>query len=470
MQHRFVRDARVAVVIATYRRPQVLAVALRSLVAQTLTDWQALVVGDATEDDTAAVVASFGDPRIDFVDLAVCMGEQSGPNNVGIARTSAPLVAFLNHDDLWFPDHLAIAVDTLQARRADLVFSPNLTVHPSTSSPGAVPEVSVTVDSLSRGGRFDPTQTTRATPASTWLATREMLESLDGWRPASECVVEPSQDLLFRAHRRGHRLVSTGVATVITIASGTRAGSYARSTTEHQWFADRLHEPDFRARLLACDAVGCPKDTIGETVRRRVGQSTRRTLVALGVSPRALHYRVRLGLRPGDRLRQLHVVRGLGADQLGDLGATAASIRRHEVLRVCSVDAATPMEFGRDGNGHRFTALGWSVPEDWGVWSDGPVAELAVSTSAHGRFALVLELHAHVDSAHPRQRVITTVHGESSTTMIETGNVSCLTLPFTSSGTTPVIIELCLPDAWQPASGDPRRLSIGLHRARLEAL
>ena len=115
---------RVAVVIATYHRPQLLRLAVQSVISQTFTDWQLLVVGDACADETAEVVASFGDPRISFVNLSVNIGEQSGPNNVGLARTTAPRVAFLNHDDLWFPDHLAIAVDTMDARHADLVFSP----------------------------------------------------------------------------------------------------------------------------------------------------------------------------------------------------------------------------------------------------------------------------------------------------------------------------------------------------------
>ncbi len=58
------------------------------------------MVGDACTDDTADVVASFGDARIQYHALAVNVGEQSGPNNHGVSRSCGELVAFLNHDDL----------------------------------------------------------------------------------------------------------------------------------------------------------------------------------------------------------------------------------------------------------------------------------------------------------------------------------------------------------------------------------
>ena len=99
---------RVSVVTATYNRSHILRHSIASVIAQRLTDWELIVVGDACTDDTADVVASFDDPRIRYHALAANVGEQSGPNNEGVALARGEMIAFLNHDDLWLPDHLAL--------------------------------------------------------------------------------------------------------------------------------------------------------------------------------------------------------------------------------------------------------------------------------------------------------------------------------------------------------------------------
>ena len=72
----------------TYNRSNVLRYAIESVLAQTVSDWEMIVIGDACTDDTAEVVESFGDGRIRFHNLDQNVGEQSGPNNVG---TSIPV-------------------------------------------------------------------------------------------------------------------------------------------------------------------------------------------------------------------------------------------------------------------------------------------------------------------------------------------------------------------------------------------
>ena len=449
---------RVTVVVATYRRPDVLAAALSSLVAQTFTDWTALVVGDGCRDGTEAVVTGVGDERLRFVDLAVNFGEQSAPNNVGIARTASPLVAFLNHDDLWFPDHLAIAVDTIDARAADLVFSPNITVHPRRTAGEAL---SVTVDSLSVAGRYDPTQIDRATPASSWVVRRDLLGRVGGWPAAQECVVEPSQELLFRAHRSGARLWSTGVATVVTLASGTRAGSYLAADDEHQWFLERLARPGFRAFLLSLDVTSA-RPPIRAPRSRRIAL---RVAVAAGISPRRVAYRRRLRLRAGERLQQLRERRGLDRS-LGSLGASSAEIRRAEVLRSCDAVADRSVSFDIDGDGHRHTASGWSIPEIWGVWSDGPRAELAWRIDATD-CCVELTLHPHADERRPSQRVVVSdaTGAVLHRSVLTAGRATVAVDVRPRAGLVLLVIEL--PDAFTPDTADGRVLGVGLHTARV---
>jgi hypothetical protein len=123
----------VSVVMATYNRSNIIGYSIRSLLASTLQDWELIVVGDACTDDTEAVVAAFSDPRIRFVNLERNCGEQSGPNNAGVALARGRYLAFLNHDDLWLPGHLAALLGAIEADRADLAFSIGMLVVQTTA-------------------------------------------------------------------------------------------------------------------------------------------------------------------------------------------------------------------------------------------------------------------------------------------------------------------------------------------------
>ena len=83
----------VSIILATYNRSPVLAHAIESVRRSTLTDWELIVVGDGCTDDTAAVVASFDDPRVTFINLPRNVGEQSGPNNEGLRLARGRYIA-----------------------------------------------------------------------------------------------------------------------------------------------------------------------------------------------------------------------------------------------------------------------------------------------------------------------------------------------------------------------------------------
>mgnify|MGYP006268429257 CR=1 FL=1 len=97
---------RVSVVVPTYNHAAVLGRALASVVAQTTGDWEAIVVNNHSTDDTEAVVARIGDPRISLVRYAN-HGVIAASRNEGIRRARGEYVAFLDSDDEWMPDKLA---------------------------------------------------------------------------------------------------------------------------------------------------------------------------------------------------------------------------------------------------------------------------------------------------------------------------------------------------------------------------
>jgi hypothetical protein len=109
---------RVSVLVPTFEQAGFIGRALASLQDQTLRDWEALVVDDGSEDDTAQAVAPFlADPRIRYTRLARNEG-LGRALNTALDGTTAPLVAYLPSDDVFYPRHLALLADVLDAALA----------------------------------------------------------------------------------------------------------------------------------------------------------------------------------------------------------------------------------------------------------------------------------------------------------------------------------------------------------------
>jgi len=288
----------VSVVIATHNRPAVLQQAIKSVIGQTLQDWEMLVVGDACLPDTPAAVAGFGDPRITYIDLPVNFGEQSGPNNLGLARARGRYVALLNHDDLWFPDHLSALTGWIDATGADMAFSRGAVLLPRQST-----EQKYECTLLGRGlrGHYDPAVTTAY--ASTLLVRRQALERLGPWRPSAECVAESSQDWLFRAWRSGHVIASMPHLTVLMPQSGMREGSYLDNDAKEQIaLLQAMQKPD-ALRLDVLEQATEPKGS------SRLRYWKRRFYAACGIDPQAWSFRRNYGR--GDLVERLRRKRGL---------------------------------------------------------------------------------------------------------------------------------------------------------------
>jgi glycosyltransferase involved in cell wall biosynthesis len=104
----------VSVVIATYNYGRFLRGALESALNQTHRDLEVIVVDDGSTDDTPTVIEPYlADPRVRY-HRTDHLG-QPGAKNAGIRLCRAPLIAFLDADDLWLPEKIQKQVALFRA-------------------------------------------------------------------------------------------------------------------------------------------------------------------------------------------------------------------------------------------------------------------------------------------------------------------------------------------------------------------
>lgn len=102
----------IAVVIPAYNQAQFLPDAIDSVLGQSFINFELVVVDDGSTDETPQVLASIRDPRVRVVRQK--NAGLAGARNTGIRETSAPLLTFLDSDDLFMPDSLAVLHAYLQ--------------------------------------------------------------------------------------------------------------------------------------------------------------------------------------------------------------------------------------------------------------------------------------------------------------------------------------------------------------------
>lgn len=285
----------VSIVTATYNRSGVLRHTIESVLASRFADFELLVIGDACTDDTEDVVRSFGDARVQFVNLAVNAGEQSAPNNEGVRRARGRYVAFLNHDDLWTPEHLDVCLAAIEEHAADLVFTMELVSYFSSD----------TWHLTGGAGAYEPWM---HAPASSWLFRRELFDAVGPWRSARELFLAPSHEWIFRAWKQRRKLIGIPRATVVAVSSGLRKNSYAqRDAPDNARIARELRDdPHFVERALA---IAAARELARKQRRPVTGAAlslAKRALLAAGIHPYSIVHALRHGGRGGfiDRLRR----------------------------------------------------------------------------------------------------------------------------------------------------------------------
>jgi len=104
----------VSVIIPTHNRERCVAEAIDSVLRQTYDRFELIVVDDGSTDATGAVLRSRAD-RLKLIRMDGNRGPAAARNR-GIAAAAGELIAFLDSDDLWLPEKLAVQVRFFNGR------------------------------------------------------------------------------------------------------------------------------------------------------------------------------------------------------------------------------------------------------------------------------------------------------------------------------------------------------------------
>lgn len=112
----------VSIIMPAYNCERFIADSIRSVLSQTYTKWELLIVDDCSTDNTAQVVRTFNDPRIHY---------QCNAHNIGAALTrnealqiaKGRYIAFLDADDLWAPEKLEHQIAFMQQNSYAFTFA-----------------------------------------------------------------------------------------------------------------------------------------------------------------------------------------------------------------------------------------------------------------------------------------------------------------------------------------------------------
>src|SRR3989338_382648 len=113
--------AKISVIIPTFNRPVLLRRAIQSVIDQTYKDWELIVIDNGKNPQTRAVVEEMGSGSFLIRYESERKIGVSATRNKGIRMTQGEYVAFLDDDDVWFPEKLEDQIRVMK-QRPELAF------------------------------------------------------------------------------------------------------------------------------------------------------------------------------------------------------------------------------------------------------------------------------------------------------------------------------------------------------------
>lgn len=302
------------VVIATFGRGALVEATLESVARQSVRDIEVLVVSDGPAAPGLADTVARFDDRFRLVETAKRCGSQYLPNNTGWSLARGTFIAYLGHDDIWLPGHLAALRDAFDRHpTASFAASGCIYFGPPGAGPGHawVTGMFDPDDPTDPDARLSVARTNFFPPSS--VAHRRNLPPTLRWPNAHRLRRPVDSAFMLTAAQRGFEFTSTRTITVLKFNSAYRYLSYLSPDDDEQRAAlDLAADPERVATMLDTAVADARASGKFMTTRHpridgaRRGQAVRDHAVVRGIdTPRVRRLSGSVTIPVGDDLRAL---------------------------------------------------------------------------------------------------------------------------------------------------------------------
>ncbi len=190
----------VTIVIPTYNHADYLQKALTSVLQQTFTDWEAIIVNNYSDDNTEEIVKSFNEPRFHLENFHN-NGIIAAARNYAIKLAKGEYIAFLDSDDEWFPKKLEECLAVIDDSSADAVCHAERWIGANGYTRDVLygPEHRATYRSLLYNGN--------AISTSAVVVRRSVLEKVGAFSEEPEMVTAEDYDLWIKIAKSGTHFI-----------------------------------------------------------------------------------------------------------------------------------------------------------------------------------------------------------------------------------------------------------------------
>ena len=268
----------VTIALATYNRAETIKYAVESILWQTYENFELWIIGDKCTDHTDEVLQPYlADPRVNWYNFPDNSGYQSKPNNEAIKRGTGKYIAYLNHDDIWLPNHLADTVDHLEKTNADFVFSILEWVYSFTVSRPDIPLL--------------PTMP-KPPEATAVVHRRDVVDRIGYWKDIHETYAYPRVEYFRDAYHAKMKFEIVPSLTALKFLWDEE--SYSDEGPQQIYMKKLKNEPDFQNRELSTMLINAYNE-LGRPVKYnrfklQIGDRVRESMVKMKFDPARLKF------------------------------------------------------------------------------------------------------------------------------------------------------------------------------------